>query len=109
MRVEKNLTPSDVYFGRDKRILKQRETIQRKTLETRRLNHIQHAALCITIDEPKSFYFRMPLDLKNVYHRHHQQDTWGVRCDSLVLAIYKRLTDFRPTTVLTIFLWVRKI
>jgi putative transposase len=31
-----NVTPADVYFGRDKAILKQRERIRRKTLETRR-------------------------------------------------------------------------
>ena len=34
-----NVTPSDVYFGRDKAILKQRKRIKRKTLETRRLHH----------------------------------------------------------------------
>ena len=39
-----NVTPSDVYFGRDKAILKQRERIKRKTLEARRLHHRQHAA-----------------------------------------------------------------
>ena len=39
-----NVTPSDVYFGRDKAILKQRERIKRKTLETRRLHHRKHAA-----------------------------------------------------------------
>jgi putative transposase len=39
-----NVTPADVYFGRDKAILKQRERIKRKTLETRRLHHRQHAA-----------------------------------------------------------------
>ena len=39
-----NVTPSDVYFGRDKTILKQRERIKRKTLEARRLHHRQHAA-----------------------------------------------------------------
>ena len=39
-----NVTPSDVYFGRDKAILKQRERIKRKTLETRRLHHRQRAA-----------------------------------------------------------------
>jgi hypothetical protein len=36
--------PSDVYFGRDKAILQQRERIKRKTLETRRLHHRQLAA-----------------------------------------------------------------
>jgi transposase InsO family protein len=39
-----NVTPSDVYFGRDKGILKQRERIKRKTLEARRLHHSQRAA-----------------------------------------------------------------
>ena len=39
-----NVTPSDVYFGRDKTILQQRERIKRKTLEARRLHHRQHAA-----------------------------------------------------------------
>ena len=39
-----NVTPSDVYFGRDKAILRQRERIKRKTLETRRLHHRQRAA-----------------------------------------------------------------
>ena len=39
-----NVTLSDVYFGRDKAILKQRERIKRKALETRRLHHRQRAA-----------------------------------------------------------------
>jgi len=39
-----NVTPADVYFGRDKAILKQRERIKQKTLETRRLHHRQRAA-----------------------------------------------------------------
>jgi putative transposase len=39
-----NVTPSDVYFGRDKAILQQRERIKRKTLEARRLHHCQRAA-----------------------------------------------------------------
>lgn len=39
-----NVTPADVYFGRDKAILKQREKFKRKTLEARRLYHRQHAA-----------------------------------------------------------------
>jgi hypothetical protein len=39
-----NVTPADVYFGRDKAILKQRERIKRKTLETRRLHHRLRAA-----------------------------------------------------------------
>ena len=32
-----NLTPADVYFGRDKAILNQRERIKKKTMQTRRL------------------------------------------------------------------------
>jgi putative transposase len=39
-----NVTPSDVYFGRDKAILKQRERIKRKTLEASRLHYSQRAA-----------------------------------------------------------------
>ena len=39
-----NVTPSDVYFGRDKAILRQRERIKRNTLEARRLHHSQRAA-----------------------------------------------------------------
>jgi hypothetical protein len=38
------LPPSDVYFGRDKAVLQQRERIKRKTLEARRLHHSQRAA-----------------------------------------------------------------
>ncbi|KEO52374.1 integrase [Thioclava indica] len=40
----KNLTPADVYFGRGQAILKQRERIKRKTIETRRLLHPDSAA-----------------------------------------------------------------
>lgn len=39
-----NLTPADVYFGRGQAILKQRERIKRKTIETRRLLHRKSAA-----------------------------------------------------------------
>ncbi len=38
------VTPADGYSGRDKAILKQRERIKRKTLETRRLHHRKRAA-----------------------------------------------------------------
>lgn len=34
-----NLTPADVYFGRDQQIGKQREEIKRKTMLNRRLRH----------------------------------------------------------------------
>ncbi|PLW78468.1 IS3 family transposase [Cohaesibacter celericrescens] len=40
----KNVTPADVYFGRDKDILRQRENIKQETLETRRLLHRKAAA-----------------------------------------------------------------
>jgi putative transposase len=39
-----NLTPADVYFGRGQAILKQRERIKRKTMETRRLQYREYAA-----------------------------------------------------------------
>jgi len=39
-----NLTPADVYFGRGQTILKQRERIKQKTIETRRLLHRKSAA-----------------------------------------------------------------
>jgi putative transposase len=39
-----NLTPADVYFGRGQAILKQREKIKRKTMETRRLQYRNIAA-----------------------------------------------------------------
>jgi transposase InsO family protein len=39
-----NVTPSDVYFGRAQAILNKRESIKRKTLETRRLQHRKIAA-----------------------------------------------------------------
>ena len=39
-----NVTPSNVYFGRDKAILQQRERIKRMTFEARRLPHSTHAA-----------------------------------------------------------------
>jgi putative transposase len=41
---QSNVTPADVYFGRNKAILQQRERIKRKTLETRRLRLKQRAA-----------------------------------------------------------------
>jgi hypothetical protein len=39
-----NLTPADVYFGRGQAILKQRERIKLKTMETRRLQYRKYAA-----------------------------------------------------------------
>jgi putative transposase len=39
-----NVSPADVYFGRDRVILQQRERIKRETLEMRRLHHRQRAA-----------------------------------------------------------------
>jgi len=40
----KNVTPADVYFGRDKIILLERERIKRLTLQHRRLQHRKAAA-----------------------------------------------------------------
>ena len=39
-----NVTPADAYFGRAKDILAGRETIKRKTMEQRRLQHRKIAA-----------------------------------------------------------------
>ena len=39
-----NVTPADVYFGRDTAILEEMERIKQKTLETRRLHHKKRAA-----------------------------------------------------------------
>ena len=39
-----NLTPADVYFGRGKTILLERERIKRDTIKTRRLQHRGKAA-----------------------------------------------------------------
>ena len=35
-----NLTPADVYFGRDQEILNQRELIKKKTMKKRRKQHL---------------------------------------------------------------------
>ena len=47
-----NLTPADVYFGRGETILRQRERIKRKTIETRRLLRRRSAAKSLEPDEP---------------------------------------------------------
>lgn len=39
-----NVTPADVYFGRDKDILKEREKIKKQTIQNRRLQHQKQAA-----------------------------------------------------------------
>ena len=39
-----NLTPADVYFGRDKAIIERRKSIKKQTIEKRRLAHRRHAA-----------------------------------------------------------------
>ena len=39
-----NLTPTDVYFGRNQSILEQRERIKRQTINERRLQHRKKAA-----------------------------------------------------------------
>jgi hypothetical protein len=39
-----NLTPADVYFGRDQSILNARRQIKRKTIEERRRLHFATAA-----------------------------------------------------------------
>ncbi len=39
-----NFTPADVYFGRDKAILREREKIKKLTIRQRRLQHQKQAA-----------------------------------------------------------------
>jgi hypothetical protein len=39
-----NVTPADVYFGRAKDILRERETIKKQTIQQRRLQHQKQAA-----------------------------------------------------------------
>jgi putative transposase len=39
-----NVTPSDVYFGRDKAIIRERERIKKLTIQQRRLQHQKRAA-----------------------------------------------------------------
>ena len=39
-----NVTPADVYFGRDKAILRERENIKKRTINQRRLQHLKQAA-----------------------------------------------------------------
>jgi putative transposase len=39
-----NVTPADVYFGRDKDIIRERKNIKRKTINQRRLQHFKKAA-----------------------------------------------------------------
>ena len=39
-----NLTPADVYFGRDKAILRERKRIKKQTIRQRRLQHQKQAA-----------------------------------------------------------------
>jgi len=39
-----NVTPADVYFGRDKDIIRERKKIKRNTINQRRLQHFKKAA-----------------------------------------------------------------
>ena len=39
-----NVTPADVYFGRDKTIIRERKKIKRNTINQRRLQHFRKAA-----------------------------------------------------------------
>jgi transposase InsO family protein len=40
----KNVTPADAYFGRDTAIIERRAKIKKRAIQTRRLQHQQHAA-----------------------------------------------------------------
>ena len=39
-----NVTPADVYYGRDKAIIREREKIKKMTIQSRRLQHQKQAA-----------------------------------------------------------------
>jgi hypothetical protein len=39
-----NVTPADVYFGREKSIIRKRERIKKLTIQNRRLQHQKQAA-----------------------------------------------------------------
>ena len=39
-----NVTPADVYFGRDKAIIRERDKIKKLTIQKRRLQHQKQAA-----------------------------------------------------------------
>ena len=47
-----NVTPADVYYGRNEEVLTQRELIKQKTLQARRRNHVQQielgTAVCVS-------------------------------------------------------------
>jgi len=47
---------TDVYFGRDQSILKQRERIKQKAFEQRRLHHSRLAAEYHQPDEPSTLF-----------------------------------------------------
>lgn len=40
----KNVTPADAYFGRDTAIIERTAKIKKRTIQTRRFQHQQHAA-----------------------------------------------------------------
>jgi hypothetical protein len=48
-----NVTLSDVYFGRDTAILKQRKKIEQNTFQARRLQHRKQTAQSIQSDKPR--------------------------------------------------------
>ncbi len=51
-----NLTPADVYFGRGKKILDQRELVKRRTLQARKQYNLnqQNEAASLTLETTKS-------------------------------------------------------
>lgn len=74
------LTPADVYFGRRQAILKKRERIKRKTIETRRLLHRKSTAKSEQPDEPDpllaqaAFCPKIPDDGQSEAALDHQND-----------------------------------
>lgn len=75
----KNVTPADVYFGRDKARQQRRERIKQKSLEARRLHHRQHDALSNQSDEPNSLLFEAVFGSKNSADVHATTSAVGGR------------------------------
>lgn len=60
-----NVTPADLYFGREKAILQHRERTKRKTLVARRLHHRRRAAQSNQPDERDTLLVQVTFKTKN--------------------------------------------
>ena len=71
-----NLTPANVYFGRDQIFLIERERIKRQTIANRRLLHRRKAAYHYKPDEPETLLFYAATCPKNFDDG--QPSVWGL-------------------------------